>query len=177
MSATSAAPTQAAALPLHDIHLPPAPGWWPPAPGWWLLAALIVVAILVFVRITRRRLRARRWHARVRGELDRIAASHAAQADPVRVAADVSRLLRRASLTIAPNAAALHGDAWLDFLDAQFPPDEAQRAPFRGGRAGRALLDLQYRRDDAAAADDAKMLLELARRWLDHALKAGPMHV
>jgi hypothetical protein len=138
---------------------------------------IVVVAILVLARVTRRRLRTRRWHMRVRGELDRIAASHAAQADPVRVAADVSRLLRRASLRIAPNAAALHGDAWLDFLDAQFPPDEAQRAPFRGGRAGRALLDLQYRRDDAAAADDAKTLLELARRWLDHALKAGPAHV
>lgn len=176
MSAAPAAPTQAAALPLHDIHLPPTPGWWPPAPGWWLLAALSVVAILVLARVTRRRLRTRRWHMRVRGELDRIAASHAAQPDPVRVAADVSRLLRRASLMIAPNAAALHGDAWLDFLDAQFPPDEAQRAPFRGGRAGRALLDLQYRREGDVADDDANALLELARRWLDRALKAGPAH-
>jgi len=176
MSAVTAAPTPAATLPLHDIHLPPAPGWWPPAPGWWLLAALLVVAVFVLVRIARRRLHARRWQARVRGELERIAASHAAQPDPVRVAAEVSRLLRRASLTIAPNAAALHGEAWLDFLDSQFPADEAQRAPFRGGRAGRALLDMQYRRVDHASDDDAKTLLELARRWLDHALKTGPAH-
>ena len=177
MSATSAAPTPAATLPLHDIHLPPTPGWWPPAPGWWLLAALLIVAIVFGMRFARRRLRARRWRARVRGELERIAATHAAQPDPVRVAAEVSRLLRRASLTIAPNAAALHGDAWLDFLDAQFPPAEAQRAPFRGGRAGRALLDLQYRRGDDASAEDARMLLDLARRWLERALKAGPAHV
>jgi len=177
MSAAPAATTQAATLPLHDIHLPPTPGWWPPAPGWWLLAALIIVALFILARIARRRLRVRRWHARVRGELDRIAASHATQPDPVRVAADVSKLLRRASLLIAPGAAALQGDAWLDFLDAQFPPAEAQRAPFRNGRAGHALLDLQYRRGDAVASDEARTLIELARRWLDHAFKAGPAHV
>ena len=177
MSAAPAAPTQPPALPLHDIHLPPPPGWWPPAPGWWLLAALLVVAAFVLVRIARRRLRTRRWHARVHGELERIAASHAAQPDPVRVATEISQLLRRASLTIAPNAAALHGEAWLDFLDAQFPPAEAQRAPFRGGRAGRALLDLPYRRTDDASDEDAKTLIELARRWLDHALKTEPAHV
>ena len=36
-----------AALPLQDVHLPAAPGWWPPAPGWWLAAAAIVVVLLV----------------------------------------------------------------------------------------------------------------------------------
>ena len=29
-------------LPLRDIHLPVAPGWWPPAPGWWLLGGLVL---------------------------------------------------------------------------------------------------------------------------------------
>ena len=177
MSAALATPAQAATLPLQDIHLPPAPGWWPPAPGWWLLAALLIAAIFFAVRYARRRLRAKRWRTRVQAELDRIAASHATQPDPVRVATDVSRLLRRAALLVAPDAAALHGDAWLDFLDAQFPEAEAQRAPFRGGGAGRALLDLQYRRNDAAADGDARALLELARRWLDRVLKTRPAHV
>ena len=31
-------------LPLRDIHLPAAIGWWPPALGWWLLAALVLAA-------------------------------------------------------------------------------------------------------------------------------------
>lgn len=167
MSAAPATPT-AATLPLHDIHLPPTPSWWPPAPGWWLLAALLIVVAVVIARIALRRLRARRWRARVRDELERIAASHAAQPDAVRVAGEVSRLLRRTTLMLAPQAAALQGEAWLDFLDARFPPAEAQRAPFRRG-AGRALLDLPYRR--ATAVDDSAALLALARRWLDQALR------
>ncbi|MGH8222486.1 MAG: DUF4381 family protein, partial [Woeseiaceae bacterium] len=33
-------------IPLRDLHLPEAVGWWPPAPGWWLLIALAVAALL-----------------------------------------------------------------------------------------------------------------------------------
>ena len=45
-------------LPLKDIHLPEAIGWWPPAVGWWILAVLIpvmlVLLIVLYKRITRK---------------------------------------------------------------------------------------------------------------------------
>ena len=48
-------PTQ---LPLKDIHLPEAIGWWPPAIGWWLLAVLIPLSIAllywIYKRLTRK---------------------------------------------------------------------------------------------------------------------------
>jgi hypothetical protein len=156
---------------LRDIHLPPPPSWWPPAPGWWLLALIVGVLVFLLARWALRRARERRWRQRIEAELDRIAATHAAQPDPVRLAADVSQLLRRVSRLIEPEAVALRDDAWLGFLDQRLPPAQAERAPFRRG-AGRALIDAPYRRadDPAASALDARALLDLAREWLVHAL-------
>lgn len=177
MSAMPAsAPAAANALPLRDIHLPPAPSWWPPAPGWWLLAVLAVLALYFATRFVLRRWRARRWRARVHAALERIAASDAAQADPVRTATEVSRLLRRVSLVLAPGAAALQGEAWLEFLDARLPPAQAQAAPFRNG-AGRLLLDLPYQPCATASQADSAVLLGLARSWLKAVLKSEPAHV
>lgn len=166
---------------LRDIHLPPAPSWWPPAPGWWLLAIALIVAIAFGARLLVRAWRERRWRRRVGAELDRIAALQAAQPDSVRFAADVSHLLRRASLLIEPNAAALHGDAWLAFLDRQFddaPTNARAELRFRSA-TGRALIDAPYRRaDDAEAPDvDTTALLGLARRWLKRALPRRRRHV
>ena len=164
-----------AALPLRDIHLPPEPSWWPPAPGWWLLAALVLVAAWWLWRTARRRLRVRRWRLRVRAQIEQLVAQHAKPGDAPQLAAAISQLLRRASLWLDPAAAALQGEAWLDFLDRQLPPAEAARGPFRHG-AGRALLALPYRRAAEMADGDAAALLALARRWLDHVLATETAH-
>ena len=146
---------------------------------------MLVIAIVFGVRMLLREGRERRWRRRVAGELDRIAAMHAAQPDPVRLAADVSQLLRRASLLIEPNAAALQGDAWLVFLDRQFDDASGKaradasrdRARFRTD-TGRALIGAAYRRaEDPAAAVDAPALLGLARDWLKRALPRRQSHV
>jgi hypothetical protein len=142
---------------LRDIHLPPPPSWWPPAPGWWLLAIVLGVAVVLGTRWLLREWRARRRRRAVRAELERIAARHAARPDPVRCAAEVSRLLRRASLLLDRRAAALQGEAWLDFLDAQ-----GGGHGFRDG-AGRVLLDAPYRRQ---AHVDADGLIALTRIWI-----------
>jgi hypothetical protein len=161
---------------LRDIHLPPAPSWWPPAPGWWILAIVLLIAIAFGGTMLVRELRARRWRRRVVAELDRIAAAHASQPDNVRLAADVSQLLRRASRLIEPGAAALEGEAWLDFLDRQFDAASTRArvdARFRSA-TGRVLIDAPYRRTDDGAADvDATQLLALARVWLKRALPRG----
>ena len=162
---------------LRDIHLPPDPSWWPPAPGWWIVAIVLLAAIGFGAWMFVREWRERQWRRRVAAELDRIAAMHAAQ--PVQLAAEVSQLLRRASLLIEPNAAALEGDAWLAFLDRQLDGGTATKQSVRfQSDAGRALLDAPYRRaDDPAAQVDANALLGLARNWLKRALPRGGRRV
>jgi hypothetical protein len=157
---------------LRDIHLPAAPGWWPPAPGWWLLALLVLVALVCGLRWLWRRERRRRWRRRVRAELERIAATHAHDADPLRLATDLSSLLRRASLLLDPRAAALRGEDWLAFLDTHL---SAGNTTFLG--EGKVLVDAPFRRPgDAGTTVDAATLLALARRWLAHALREEAAH-
>ena len=155
---------------LRDVHLPPDPSWWPPAPGWWLLAALLIAAIAISAWVIVRHWREARWRRRVVAELDRIAATHAAQPDAVKFAADVSQWLRRASLLIEPEAAALHGEAWLAFLDRDLKNGDSP-TQFRS-QTGRLLIDAPYRRasDIDASTVDAPALLSLARNWLKRAL-------
>jgi hypothetical protein len=156
---------------LRDIHVPAAPGWWPPAPGWWIVGACVLLALVLVAVRGFRMLARRRWRRRVREEFDRLVSSPDT-ADPVARVAAVSRLLRRVTLVIDPQAAALPAEAWLAFLDARMPGDES---PFHRG-AGRALVDLPYRRsDDAiATANAADDVVALARRWLAHALPGVP---
>ncbi len=152
---------------LRDIHLPVEPSWWPPAPGWWLLAALVALALAYLGRSALRHRRERRWRGRVQAEVERIAATHAARPDPARLAAELSGLLRRASLLLEPHAAALAGEAWLGFLDARVGGEDFSRG------VGRVLLDAPWRR---APAFDADALIALTRRWLEHALAQEHRH-
>lgn len=122
----------AAQLPLRDVHLPAAPGWWPLAPGWWLLigaVVLVAVAVLAVYFIRRRRLQ--RWMALFDRQLQ------AAPQGPAKLAA-ASELLRRAARRLDPQAVQLQGDAWLRFLDG------AKGNDFSGGD-GRLLLDGGFR--------------------------------
>ena len=32
-------------LPLRDLHLPEAVGWWPLAPGWWGVIAVVTASL------------------------------------------------------------------------------------------------------------------------------------
>lgn len=166
---------------LRDIHLPPTPSWWPPAPGWWVLAIVVLIVIATGVVMLLRQWRERRWRRRVVAELDRIAALHAAQPNGVRLAADVSLLLRRAALLIEPGAASLHGEEWLAFLDSRFDQESSRNSdePRFRTDAGRALIDAPYRRadDPAQPSIDAPALLGLARRWLRRALPRGQSRV
>jgi hypothetical protein len=146
---------------LRDIHLPPAPGWWPPAPGWWLLAVLILVVVAIIAFRVLRIMRARRWRWRIRAEVERIAARHAAQPDAARLAAELSGVMRRASLLLDPCAAALRGEEWLSFLDARAGGDTFRAGP------GRALLDAPYRR---VAEFDTGALVRAVRDWLARVL-------
>lgn len=144
-------------LPLRDVHLPPAPGWWPPAPGWWLLAAMLVLALAVPALFwLRRRRRRQRWQALFASAIE------SAEGPSARLAA-MSGLLRRAARQLDAEAATLQGEAWLHFLDG------AERRDFSKGD-GRLLLDGGFRRD--ADAEGVARAGELAQaRFLE--LMAG----
>lgn len=133
--AMQAAPAAPDALPLRDVHLPPAPAWWPPAPGWWMVfAAVALIAAAWWWR--RRRIHRRRLaiEALFDGGVDAVDGSSA------RIAA-MSELLRRAARQRDPRADRLAGDDWLRFLDAD------QRMPVFSAGVGRTLLEGGFRRD------------------------------
>lgn len=155
-----------AELPLRDIHLPPAPGWWPPAPGWWVLGAigLATLAALVWLRYrTRGPVPARRT---ARRELERIRARWNTDGDAAELLRALSALLRRVAMTrlSRPAAAGVHGQAWLEVLDELYGGDAFSTGP------GRVLATAPYR--PAAGAVDGDTLLRLAARVVD-ALPAG----
>lgn len=124
---------------LRDIHLPPEPGWWPPAPGWWVLALLLLVLLAWGITTLRRGLRRRRQLARIESLAVEAAVRFAGDHEGAPLAAELSQLLRRAARLADPAAATLHGEAWLQWLDAGDP-----QAPFSRG-PGRVLLDAPWR--------------------------------
>lgn len=153
---------------LRDIHLPADPSWWPPAPGWWVLLGIVLVLVAVALILLRKWQRRRRWRVRVMSELDSIAAHQQRETDPVRVVAEVSQLLRRASRLLDTAAPSLHGEAWLRFLDGPL-----EGTDFSDG-IGRVLLEGPYRRD---LDMDTDALLALARRWLQRVVAERSEHV
>lgn len=150
---------------LRDIHLPPDPSWWPPAPGWWILAAIVLVGVAIGVRALRGMRRRRRWMQALHAQVDRLDTLDAR--DGGALAAEVSQLLRRASLLVDANAAALHGAAWLRFLDERLGGDAFEHG------VGRVLLDAPWQR---SAAIDSDALVALARRWITTVLAEPPRH-
>ena len=142
------------ALVLRDIHVPPPPPWWPPAPGWWALGALLLVAVSILGWLAWRR-RARR-RALQRTFDDAMAAAPDAAA---RIAA-MSELLRRAAIRRNPRAATLHGEAWLEMLDAG-----AKQALFADDD-GRLLLEGGFRPDVDEAAT-SRLQARARQRFLE----------
>ena len=107
------------ALPLRDLHLPDAIGWWPLAPGWWLVLAIVSAALGYLAwRLYKRWLfnAPRRYALR---ELARFEAEYLEHRNPVTLGKQLSELLRRGMLAYAPReeVAGLTGEAWLAWLD------------------------------------------------------------
>lgn len=144
-------------LPLRDVHLPAAPGWWPLAPGWWLLLGCVALILVVgFAWWHRRQRLRRRWAALFDQQM------LAADSGTTRLAA-ASELLRRAAKRVDPQAVLLEDETWLRFLDGRKGTD------FSVGE-GRLLLDGGFRPAvDAAAA--ARGCALARRRFLE--LMAG----
>ncbi len=150
-------------LPLRDLHLPEAVGWWPPAPGWWLLLGLLLLGLAFAVRSLHRRHRRHAARRLALAELARLEKAWNSHRNTALLAAATSDLLRRAMLAYAPRheVAGLTGRAWLEWLDQGL-----ERAPFSRG-PGRSLADLPYRDPSASMREiDVEGLVAAVRRRL-----------
>ena len=156
-------------IPLRDLHLPDAIGWWPIAPGWWFLIALAVAALGYFLYrsfLKWRRNAPRRIALR---ELKRIQQEYQHGVDEISLAIELSELLRRTMLAYAPRdeVAGLTGEGWLRWLDRGL--DER---PFSQG-PGQNVESLPYRRPDAVEDDvDVEGLMRAVRMRLQTPLPA-----
>jgi membrane protein implicated in regulation of membrane protease activity len=145
-------------LPLKDIHMPEAIGWWPPAIGWWLVAilvpSLIVLLVWLYKRLTRKTAvkTAKKLLARIKQD---------STLDNRGKVTELSILIRRVAISVAPRsqAAGLTGQAWLAYLDSS-----VKGSPFSEG-VGRHLSDAPYRN---IQLDDAEipLLIRLCEDWL-----------
>ena len=150
-------------IPLRDLHLPEAVGWWPLAPGWWVLlgiAALLVLALLRRAWMRWRKDAARRIALK---ELARAESAYRESPNPVLLATRLSELLRRTMLAYSPRkeVAGLTGREWLAWLDRGLEEKLFTEGP------GRTLQELPYRRADSIVREeDVDGLLEAVRRRL-----------
>ncbi len=139
-------------LPLRDIHLPEAIGWWPPAIGWWILAGAVLVGAVIWAR----RYRAAWRHRAATVDLTAALEALSAGGDPALCAQRLSTTLKRFAMTLSnqpERVAGLTGEPWLAWLDSRW-----EREAFTQG-AGRELLSAPY---VGAGRLDREHCLELA---------------
>lgn len=151
------------ALPLRDLHLPDAIGWWPLAPGWWgVIVVLGAVLGYVLLRAYKRwQFNAPRRYAM--RELARYESEYLVHRDPVTLGKQLSELLRRGMLAYAPreDVAGLTGSEWLAWLDRGMP------LPYFHTEGGKSLLNLPYRDPEGDFSDiDVSALLAAVRMRL-----------
>ena len=147
-------------IPLRDIHLPGAVGWWPPAMGWWILAALVVGGLVLAAWRYRQRFRER---AALRA-LKRVLESLDQGAAPSRCLQQISMVMRRFAMSVADRGelpvAGLTGERWLAYLDSRWQQDEFSRG------AGRALLAGPYLPPERVVYGDVRELGTLCVEWV-----------
>lgn len=148
-------PTQ---LPLKDIHLPEAVGWWPPAIGWWLLAVLIPL-LLAFCYWLYKRLTRTSAIKTARKNLMTIQ-QHPAL-DNNQKLRELSILMRRVAISVNPRTevASLTGRPWLAFLD-----ESLTGASFSEG-CGQLLAEAPYR-NTSPSDPEISGLISLCEDWL-----------
>jgi hypothetical protein len=136
-------------IPLRDLHLPDAIGWWPLAPGWWILIVLAVSGLMYLLYRGWQRWRANRPRRIALRELKKLQGDYRHGMDANALSKQLSQLLRRAMLAYASRheVAGLTGRGWLEWLDRGL---EGQ--PFTTG-PGRLIGSLPYVRSDPNDAE------------------------
>lgn len=158
--------TAAESLPFYDIHLPGPVSAWPPAPGWWLLLVVIMLAVFAAVIIWRQRQQNQQRRHECLLQLHNLR-SHFDKTD-AQACAQINEILKLYCQQYFPQAVALHGQAWVDFLNQNSP------VPLFSNQSARALAEAPYapaRADWRQHYGELNDLLTLAQRWLKNAKK------
>ena len=157
-------------IPLRDLHLPQAVGWWPLAPGWWILIAFAFAGLLY---LAYKQFLKWRWNAARRialSELARLRREYERGADALALAKELSELLRRSMLAYAPRGemAGLTGESWLAWLDQGL-----EDKPFTEG-PGKTIEALPYMRPENVGNDaDVAGLIAAVKTRLKTPLAEG----
>jgi hypothetical protein len=152
-------PIDVSQLPLRDIHLPGAIGWWPPAPGWWIIVAVLVAAVVLAFLRYQSHFRERAALRALRRTLERLAEG----AEPAHCLQQISMILRRFAMSMSERAdavAGLTGEQWLKYLDSRW-----DRAEFASG-TGRALAVAPYAPPGRVRAAEVATLGGLCVDWV-----------
>ena len=144
-------------IPLRDLHLPEAIGWWPLAPGWWVLIALALAALgtLCYLLLQHRRRNA--YRRRGAQQLEQLYQCYAQQGDAQALVSGVNALLKSVALVAYPRevVAPQHSGDWVRFLNAH-----ARENPFAAG-----FGETPYR---PGCEVDVDALKASARSWIKH---------
>lgn len=146
-------------LPLRDIHLPEAIGWWPPAPGWWILLAVTILLGYWLLRHYRAWQKRRIIRRSVEAELQAIDNEFQQHRNTHQLVQDLSILLRRVAMSLASRqkVAGQVGEQWLQQLD------ELANTRLFDTETGRQLITAPYQPE---ARVDSQALLKICRLWL-----------
>lgn len=139
---------------LRDIHIPDGVSAFPPAYGWYviLLAAVVVFLLVHLYKIWR--LHSRRLYAlRLLSSLN--------TGDKVGSVVKISELLRRICVFRYPEAVALTGRAWIDFL-------QSHGKTKLSAAGGELLLNAPYMKSGSCRCDTETLqgLTTFARDWI-----------
>lgn len=148
-------------LPLEDILLPAAPGWWPLAPGWQLLIAFSLLLLLVLAWLGWRAWQRRHWKRLSLRQLDRLDSTQPDYHD------QLNSLLKRAASCYWPEkqVLGLFGRRWHQFLLTQLPASKHHKiAPL-----AELTSELRYAPQSPREETEAE-LHNAARFWLQQAL-------
>lgn len=153
-------------LPLRDIHLPDAIGWWPPAPGWWVITFLLLAAIVLLIWRWSQQKTDERALELALTELDYLQKQHGKDSNAL--LRELSVLLRRTAMSQygRKRVSGLTGTAWVEFLD-----QKAGKPLFRG-KLERFLTEMPYRPETDA---ETTAVCNATREWIK--LQRGKGHV
>lgn len=146
-----------AQLPLRNVHLPDAIGWWPLAPGWWILSGLMVLLIAL---IAGWRYRMKKYAAKKQALKEFKKLRHAQNLSEKQRIISLSKLLRQASISIFPrdHVAGLTGHEWLDFLDRSLHDGRFSKG------VGQSLIEAPYKPEHEL---DSAALFKLCEEWFN----------
>ena len=146
-------------LPLRDIHLPEAIGWWPPALGWWLLAILIPLFLALIIWLYKHITRNTAIKAAKKLLLQIKQDNQRDNCDKLK---ELSALIRRVAISKSGRSkcAGLTGHQWLEFLDRSVKGE-----PFTQG-IGRLLANAPYQKNSPTDTEIAQ-LTDLCENWLN----------